>query len=120
MIVDVHIAGRQFLGDRELQEDDYAFSVFDDPVGRDGGLLMVLADGMTRGSVDALTKSVASVEATGTTVIGIGIGDHTVDEADPHETKNLVGDSDYGRGLNKMRDRCDELRAAVTPAEASP
>jgi hypothetical protein len=49
--------------------------------GADVRLLMVLADGMTRGSVDALTKSVSSVEATGTTVIGIGIGDHTVDEA---------------------------------------
>jgi len=44
-------------------------------------VLMVLADGMTRGSVDALAKSVAAIEASGTTVIGIGIGDHTVDEA---------------------------------------
>ncbi len=43
-------------------------------------VLMVLADGMTRGSVDALTKSVSTVEWGGTTVIGIGIGDHTVDE----------------------------------------
>lgn len=44
-------------------------------------VLMVLADGMTRGSLDALATSVAAVEASGTTVIGIGIGDHTVDEA---------------------------------------
>jgi hypothetical protein len=44
-------------------------------------VLMVLADGMTRGSLDALAKSVTAVEANGTTVIGIGIGDHTVDEA---------------------------------------
>ena len=44
-------------------------------------VLMVLADGMTRGSLEALAKSVAAVEASGTTVIGIGIGDHTVDEA---------------------------------------
>jgi hypothetical protein len=44
-------------------------------------VLMVLADGMTRGSLEALAKSVAAVEAGGTTVIGIGIGDHTVDEA---------------------------------------
>jgi hypothetical protein len=44
-------------------------------------VLMVLADGMTRGSLDALAKSVMAVEAGGTTVIGIGIGDHTVDEA---------------------------------------
>ncbi len=44
-------------------------------------VLMVLADGMTRGSLEALTRSVGAVEASGTTVIGIGIGDHTVDEA---------------------------------------
>ncbi len=50
-------------------------------LGADVRILMVLADGMTRGSIDALTKSVESVEATGTTVIGIGIGDHTVDQA---------------------------------------
>ncbi|MEA1903090.1 MAG: hypothetical protein U9N56_06155 [Actinomycetota bacterium] len=50
-------------------------------LGADVRLLMVLADGMTRGSVDALTHSVSAVEATGTTVIGIGIGDHTVDLA---------------------------------------
>jgi hypothetical protein len=42
---------------------------------------MVLADGMTRGSVQSLTSSVESVEGSGTTVIGIGIGDHTVDQA---------------------------------------
>jgi hypothetical protein len=50
-------------------------------LGADVRLLMVLADGMTRGSVGALTRSVETVEATGTTVIGIGIGDHTVDQA---------------------------------------
>jgi hypothetical protein len=50
-------------------------------LGADVRLLMVLADGMTRGSMDALAKSVSSVEAGGTTVIGIGIGDHTVDDA---------------------------------------
>ncbi len=44
-------------------------------------VLMVLADGMTRGSVEALAKSVAAVEGGGATVIGIGIGDHTVDQA---------------------------------------
>ncbi len=44
-------------------------------------VLMVLADGMTRGSVQALARSAREVEAGGTTVIGIGIGDHTVDEA---------------------------------------
>ncbi|HXV70579.1 MAG TPA: hypothetical protein VEB69_04190 [Acidimicrobiia bacterium] len=50
-------------------------------LGADVRILMVLADGMTRGSVQALTKTVQSVETTGTTVIGIGIGDHTVDQA---------------------------------------
>jgi hypothetical protein len=50
-------------------------------MGADVRLLMVLADGMTRGSVDALAASVQSVEAGGATVIGIGIGDHTVDLA---------------------------------------
>jgi len=50
-------------------------------LGTDVRILMVLADGMTRGSLGALTRSVEAIEATGTTVIGIGIGDHTVDQA---------------------------------------
>lgn len=50
-------------------------------LGAEVRLLMVLADGMTRGSVEALADSVGAVESTGTTVIGLGIGDHTVDEA---------------------------------------
>jgi len=50
-------------------------------LGADVRILMVLADGMTRGSVETLTRSVETVESTGTTVIGIGIGDHTVDQA---------------------------------------
>jgi hypothetical protein len=50
-------------------------------LGAEVRILIVLADGMTRGSVQALTDSVESVEASGTTVIGIGIGDHTVDQA---------------------------------------
>jgi hypothetical protein len=50
-------------------------------LGADVRILMVLADGMTRGSVDALSKSVGAVESGGATVIGIGIGDHTVDVA---------------------------------------
>ena len=41
-------------------------------------ILVVLADGMTRGSVAALAETVASVERGGTTVLGIGIGDDTV------------------------------------------
>lgn len=44
-------------------------------------VLIVLADGMTRGSVDALRSSVSAVEASGTIVLGIGIGDDTVENA---------------------------------------
>jgi hypothetical protein len=50
-------------------------------LGAEVRVLMVLADGMTRGSVEALARSVKAVESGGTTVIGIGVGDHTVDEA---------------------------------------
>ncbi|VAW09017.1 hypothetical protein MNBD_ACTINO01-1472, partial [hydrothermal vent metagenome] len=41
-------------------------------------MIIVLADGMTRGSVAALAETVASIERGGTTVLGIGIGDDTV------------------------------------------
>ncbi|NHZ70031.1 MAG: hypothetical protein GWP18_00140 [Proteobacteria bacterium] len=44
-------------------------------------IMVVLADGMTRGSVHALAETVASVERGGTTVLGIGIGDDTVRSA---------------------------------------
>lgn len=44
-------------------------------------ILVVLADGMTRGSVRALAESVDAAEMTGTTVLGIGIGDDTVTAA---------------------------------------
>ena len=53
-------------------------------LGSDVRILMVLADGMTRGSVEALARSVAEIESLGTTVIGLGIGDHTVDLAYRH------------------------------------
>ena len=61
-------------------------------LGADVRILMVLADGMTRGSVVALTKTVQSVETTGTTVIGIGIGDHTVDQA--YQRHEIVDEPD--------------------------
>ncbi len=67
-------------------------------MGADVRILMVLADGMTRGSVRALAESVAAVESGGATVIGIGIGDHTVDQA-------------YGR--NRVVDRPDQLARAM-------
>ncbi len=44
-------------------------------------ILVVLADGMTRGSVRALAESVELAEANHTTVLGIGIGDDTVTAA---------------------------------------
>jgi hypothetical protein len=44
-------------------------------------ILVVLADGMTRGSVQALAETVADVEHGGATVLGIGIGDDTVRSA---------------------------------------
>lgn len=44
-------------------------------------VLVVLADGMTRGSVDSLRSAVTAAEGSGTTVLGIGIGDDTVENA---------------------------------------
>jgi hypothetical protein len=44
-------------------------------------MLVVLADGMTRGSVEALAASVDGAELGGVTVLGIGIGDDTVQTA---------------------------------------
>jgi hypothetical protein len=44
-------------------------------------ILVVLADGMTRGSVQDLADSVSAVEQAGATVLGIGIGDQTVQAA---------------------------------------
>lgn len=41
-------------------------------------VLVVLADGMTRGSLDGLRSTVSDIERNGTTVLGIGIGDDTV------------------------------------------
>lgn len=44
-------------------------------------ILVVLADGMTRGSVATLAETVHDVERSGATVLGIGIGDDTVRSA---------------------------------------
>jgi cobalamin biosynthesis protein CobT len=44
-------------------------------------MLVVLADGMTRGSVETLAATVDGAEAGGVTVLGIGIGDDTVTAA---------------------------------------
>ncbi|MCL1693439.1 MAG: hypothetical protein M3096_07145 [Actinomycetia bacterium] len=50
-------------------------------------IIVVLADGMTRGSVEALAETSASIERGGTMVLGIGIGDETVQAA---YTRNQV------------------------------
>ncbi len=44
-------------------------------------IIVVLADGMTRGSVEALAETSVSIERGGTMVLGIGIGDETVQAA---------------------------------------
>ena len=61
-------------------------------------VLVVLADGMTRGSVESLAESVAAIEHSGTMVLGIGIGDATVEAA-------------YGR--HQIVDRPDVLAQAM-------
>lgn len=53
-------------------------------------LLVVLADGMTRGSVELLAASVDAIEHGGTTVLGIGIGDATVEAA--YSRHRVVGE----------------------------
>lgn len=61
-------------------------------------ILVVLADGMTRGSVESLAETVRQAEVAGTTVLGIGIGDGTVQAA-------------YGR--NQVVERPDALTRAM-------
>jgi hypothetical protein len=61
-------------------------------------IIVVLADGMTRGSVQALAETASSIDRGGTTVLGIGIGDDTVEAA-------------YAR--NQVVDRPDALAAAM-------
>ena len=61
-------------------------------------IIVVLADGMTRGSVEALAETAASIERGGTMVLGIGIGDETVQAA-------------YSR--NQVVERPDALASAM-------
>ena len=61
--------------------------------GAETRLLMVLADGMTRGSVRNLANAVSSIERGGATVLGIGIGDDTVAAAYPrHQVVHHPGE----------------------------
>ena len=46
-------------------------------------VMVVLADGMTRGSVENLARAVAEIDDLGITVLGIGVGDDTVVAAYP-------------------------------------
>jgi len=61
-------------------------------------ILVVLADGMTRGSVEDLAESVRAAEGGGAIVLGIGIGDDSVQAA-------------YDR--NQVVERPDDLARAV-------
>ncbi len=70
--------------DKASNVDEFNLTYAAERMGRLGAqvrVLVVLADGMTRGSVDALAASVAAIERSGTTVLGIGIGDDTVQTA---------------------------------------
>ncbi len=61
--------------------------------GAETRLLMVLADGMTRGSVRNLANAVSAIERGGATVLGIGIGDDTVAAAYPrHQVVHHPGE----------------------------
>lgn len=55
-------------------------------------VLVVLADGMTRGSVSSLATTARELERAGTTVLGIGIGDDTVTNA--YQRYQVVGRPD--------------------------
>jgi hypothetical protein len=67
--------------DRASNVDEFNLTLAAERMGRLGShvrVLVVLADGMTRGSVRALAETVEAIERGGTTVLGIGIGDDTV------------------------------------------
>ncbi len=70
--------------DKAANVDEFNLVMAAERMGRLGAttrVLIVLADGMTRGSVDALAATAAAIERSGTTVLGIGIGDDTVANA---------------------------------------
>jgi hypothetical protein len=67
--------------DKASNVDEFNLTLAAERMGRLGShvrVLVVLADGMTRGSVRSLTETVDAIERSGTTVLGIGIGDDTV------------------------------------------
>ena len=70
--------------DKASNVDEFNITMAAERLGRLGSsvrVLVVLADGMTRGSLRALEATVEGVERSGTTVLGIGIGDDTVTTA---------------------------------------
>lgn len=70
--------------ERAANVDEFNVSYAVERLGRQRSqvrILVVLADGMTRGSVETLSRAVAEAELAGTTVLGIGIGDTTVEAA---------------------------------------
>ena len=67
--------------DKASNVDEFNLVVAAERMGRLGAnvrVLVVLADGMTRGSLEGLSTTVENIENSGTTVLGIGIGDDTV------------------------------------------
>jgi hypothetical protein len=69
-------------------------------------MLVVLADGMTRGSVETLAAAVDAAEFGGTTVLGIGIGDATVQMA---YSRNQIVE----RPIELTRAMVDGVRSAL-------
>lgn len=70
--------------DKASNVDEYNLVLAAERMARLGSqvrVLVVLADGMTRGSLEHLTQTVQAIERGGTTVLGIGIGDDTVEAA---------------------------------------
>jgi hypothetical protein len=67
--------------DKASNVDEFNLALAAERMGRLGAqvrVLVVLADGMTRGSVRSLAATIEAIERGGTTVLGIGIGDDTV------------------------------------------
>jgi hypothetical protein len=71
------------LFDKAANVDEYNLIHAADRMGRrrtNVRVLVVLSDGMTRGSSSALASTARDIERSGTTVLGIGIGDATVQD----------------------------------------
>ena len=72
------------LFEKAANVDEFNLAHAADRLARHGSgvrILVVLADGMTRGSTRDLSEQVQAIEAQGTTVLGIGIGDSSVENS---------------------------------------